>query len=450
MSTYSVIWAREVPAFERMYNEFYEKGYSRGSEDETPIYVMKKEHRFSPDLKVGHYIYGIKNCILGFSDVPQRFRTREFFLHVAHESDDDASRYVQAHIDEFDKDFFKDSIATSEYSISFDDNIFEWMPLEYIDEEMAMCAMFESYGRWTCDGWLFSIYKRKPEVLTREIFILSARCFSLSKDFAKKMIKMTPAKYRTREFYQALCYHSDDSVMELVPKKMLTNRFLLEVFSESHESIKCFTEEALEREVISKEHGKVKMWQLAVLEKAEAIRSIELNDERVEFFMALYDKDSFEYDLYFRERYRAYRREKNGITRRNNSSLEASCMMTLAVAMAGGGMDAAIDAGTKVAAGSVNREAQLPIKYRGQVPAEYSKKYDKDEYLLEIYKKYGIEIVDEADYYYYGAILPETVEVAREEYGYSLKCGNETILHYRDVGPFYDRDVDVDEIFVTL
>jgi hypothetical protein len=125
-------------------------------------------------------------------------------------------------------------------------------------------------------------------------------------------------------------------------------------------------------------------------------------------------------------------------------------MMTLAVAMAGGGMDAAIDAGTKVAAGSVNREAQLPIKYRGQVPAEYSKKYDKDEYLLEIYKKYGIEIVDEADYYYYGAILPETVEVAREEYGYSLKCGDETILHYRDVGPFYDRDVDVDEIFVTL
>ena len=123
--------------------------------------------------------------------------------------------------------------------------------------------------------------------------------------------------------------------------------------------------------------------------------------------------------------------------------------MMLAIAFGGGSINEAVDVGNKIATGSVDREAQLPIKYRGRVPDEYRKKFDKEEYLLEIYKKLGIEVLGEADAYYYDVILPEGITVERDG-DYVLKKGDEVLLHYRDVGNFWDRDVDVDEISITL
>ena len=444
----------QYPAYARMQRQFARKGYKRGVKDDTPIYTWPRERRRSSELlaelKVGHYINGIENNYIGLSDVPDQFRTREFFVHVAHKSSDDASRYVLAHIKQFGKQFFKDVIATSKYSIMFDDNIFEWMPLKYIDEEMAMCAMFKSMGEWSCYGWLFSIHKRKPEALTREIYILSARCFGVRDTFAKDLIDMTPKEYRTREFYLALCYSNHDPVMKFVPKRTLTNKFIMDAYNANRESIECFTEEALEREIETPRFGKRKVWQFAILDDAGAISRIAMNDERAEFFMSLYDKDSFEYDLYFKDRYKSYLRKKNGKAPRKDSITEASGMMALAIAMGGSSVNEAIDVGTKVATGSVNREAQLPIKFRGRVPAEYCKQFDREEFLLEIYKKLGIEVLGEADYYYYDVVLPEALKIVRENYGYALKEGDKSLLHYRDVGPFYDRDVDVDEVFVAL
>ena len=92
----------------------------------------------------------------------------------------------------------------------------------------------------------------------------------------------------------------------------------------------------------------------------------------------------------------------------------------------------------------------LPISFRNAVPKKYCKIYDKEEYLAEIYKKLNIEIIQEEDSYYYRVILPEKLSIVQDDFGYSLQKGEETLLHYYDRGPFYDRTVTVDMLYVTL
>ena len=85
------------------------------------------------------------------------------------------------------------------------------------------------------------------------------------------------------------------------------------------------------------------------------------------------------------------------------------------------------------------------------MPTKYAKIYDNEEYLTEIYKKCGIEILGEAGYYYYNVDLPDDIEVVIDERcRYLVKRGDDTILEYYDVGPFYDRSVYVDEIYISL
>lgn len=90
--------------------------------------------------------------------------------------------YVKAHIGEkFDRDFFKDHIVSDYYSIEFDENCFEYMPIEYIDEEMVSVAMLKAVNaryierRGDFDDWFYSVAKRKPNVLTQDFWTLGAR-----------------------------------------------------------------------------------------------------------------------------------------------------------------------------------------------------------------------------------------------------------------------------------
>lgn len=125
--------------------------------------------------------------------------------------------------------------------------------------------------------------------------------------------------------------------------------------------------------------------------------------------------------------------------------------MTLAGALSGMNYDSAIDLGTDIMNAVTDRQSMLPIHYANRVPTEYSKKYDKEEYLLEVYKKIGIQVLQEADHYYYSVILPENISIVRDDYGYCVKDSNgENLLHYYDRGPFYNRTVTVDKINVTL
>ena len=175
------------------------------------------------------------------------------------------------------------------------------------------------------------------------------------------------------------------------------------------------------------------------------------DDERVEFFLSMYDKDSPEYEYGFKEHYKRYLRKKNSTPEPKNDATELAGMMTLAGALLGMENDSAIDFGTAVMNTATDRQSMLPIHYDCRVPIEYSKKYDKEEYLLEIYKKIGIQVLQEADNYYYSVILPENISIVRDDYGYCINDSNgKTLIHYYDRGPFYDRTVTVDQIYVTL
>ena len=165
----------------------------------------------------------------------------------------------------------------------------------------------------------------------------------------------------------------------------------------------------------------------------------------------MYDKDSPEYEYGFKDHYKRYLREKNSTPEPKNDVTELAGMMTLAGALLGMESDSTIDFGNAVMNVATGRQSMIPIHYDRRVPIEYSKKYDKEEYLLEIYKKIGIQVLQEADGYYYSVILPENISIVRDDYGYCIKDSNgETLIHYYDRGPFYDRTVTVDQIYVTL
>lgn len=224
--------------------------------------------------------------------------------------------YVKEHIEKFDKQFFKDHIATDYYCLEFEDNDFEYMPLEFIDEEMVACAMFKSVDmryvdrRGDCKEWFYSVYRRKPEVLTQDLYILGARCFAAKRWGENKFLDITPEEYRTPEFYFALCLGNDTPVMEDIPENVLTTNFLVTLLNDSTENIRCFSEVALEREVPMTGRGNVKCWQAAVINDGYRISDIPLNDERVEFFLSIYDKDSSEYEYGFKDHYKRYLRKK--------------------------------------------------------------------------------------------------------------------------------------------
>jgi hypothetical protein len=224
--------------------------------------------------------------------------------------------YIEQHLDQFDRQFWKDATSADYYNILFKDhNIFDIMPDEYLDEEMAMCAMFAAIDmrycerRHECEGWFYTVHRRKPEILTREMYILGARCFAEKNCGKNEFLVITPEEYRTPEYWLALCLCNDTPVMTDVPAEMLTEDFLLGIFLSDKRTIRGFTEEALEREVVF-EGETVKMWQAAILYSGDTIRDISLNKERIKFFRSKYRKGSSEYKYAFERHYEAYLRKQ--------------------------------------------------------------------------------------------------------------------------------------------
>lgn len=447
----------ELQAYKRLTETFKEKGYSEGIEDKTPCYSWENRNRFGSELKPGHYVDAIGYGYVKLKDVPKEYRTRGFFLHSLSASYDDIVEYVKMHPEEFDRQFFKDHIATNYYSLEFENNDFEYMPLEFIDEELVMCAMLRAVNmrycdrRGDCDDWFYSVYRRKPEVLTQDMYILGARCFA-AKRGKNEFLDITPEEFRTEEYYFALCQMNNTPVMEDIPQSILTNNFLVKLVNDCIDNIRCFTDEALEREVPMKDHGVVKIWQAVIMNDGYQIGNIPLNDERIEYFLSMYDKDSGEYEVGFKSNYKRYLREKNSIPEPPDPIFGFVSQIVISGAKSGMGVEAALDLGTAVAKSSIGIQTRLPIFSSFRVPKVYSKKYDKEEYLVEIYKKLGIQVLQEADYYYYNVVLPENLSIVDNNYGYGVKdlSNDEILIHYYDRGPFYDRTVTVDEINVTL
>ena len=438
---------KELPAYKRLVKQFNKKGYTKG--------IGQWKSRSIAPGTAGYYVDKVQKRSVRIEDIPGDL-LKDVLLWTASGCYEEVYDYIQQHLDEFDRQFWKDITSADYYNIEFDNhNVFDIMPDEYLDEEMAMCAMFAAIDmrycerRGECDGWFYTVYRRKPEILTHEMYILGARCFAARYDDGNKFLDITPEKYRTREYWLALCLCNRTPAMVDVPADILTEHFLMGIYLSDNDTLEGFTEEALERDVVYKKKT-VKMWQAAILHSGYSIRDIPLNEERIAFFRSNYDKDSGEYEYGFKGHYEAYLRKQNNTPAPGYSSDLLASTLALGIAMSSGSGDKGLDESSEAMKSMRKTQTSLPIRYNQMVPDEYCKTYDTEEYLQEIYKKLGIRVLGKQDYYFYSVELPDTLTIVDDKYGRCVKEGDKTLLHFCDDGSFYDRSVYVDEINVTL
>lgn len=103
----------ELQAYKRLEEMFEQKGYSQGIKDNMPIYCWDNVQCIPDNLTPGHYVDAYRYGKIKFKDIPDEYRTREFFLHALSGAYVDIVEYVKAHPAKFDKQFFKDHIATN-------------------------------------------------------------------------------------------------------------------------------------------------------------------------------------------------------------------------------------------------------------------------------------------------------------------------------------------------
>lgn len=415
----------------------------------------------TPEVCTGLMDYG--KC--RFSDVPEFSRTRQFF--IANFTDDDVNDYIKNHITDFDRQFFKDLIASNEYATHFDNNCFSIMPLEYIDEEMCSLAIVGSLD-WSNDNWFYSVYKRKPEALTEDLWKLGARLYSRLSGQKNKFLDVTPEKYKDEEYYREMCscnYNcgmelSDNKgkIMDSIPQEIITPEFLVDLLSSSMDNVARFNEKALETELIYTEEGKIifeRVWQFVVRLKGDTIRNIDLNDERIEYFLSHYDKDSSEYIWSFKNKYKEYKKRKTDAEalKRTEQRIQNNAKNTAFMALFGASIYSMTGEDTSKAIDDVTNATKnigsgfLPIRYEGIIPQELRKKYDSEEYLEMLYKMLGIEIVEEYDNLFYRVNLPEGWTNENNGYCNNVKDsdGNIVIEYFYD-SKFYDRDAYVSTV----
>lgn len=460
----------DLEAYYSLLNTFWERGYSIGDEDEMPELDDYEYLKCKRESTAG-YVYLFNKNIIKLENIPEKYLTRKFFLHVNNLKD--VEKYINSHRKKFNKRFYKNRIETVDYVHKED---FEVIPLDLIDEELAMCAMLKSIREDFISSidWFYTVAKRKPEVLSKELYILAAACLQKECD-VKKIIDILPKEYLTSEFYFAICLGKGKDMLKCVPKEFLTTEFLIKMLNFDMNKIGDFSEEILEREVANPEDSipklqietiikdikqkgislkKLKIWQIAIIIKGDLIKEIDLNEERIKFFLSIYDKDSLEYEYGLKRNYKEYLRETDPskcIPIRARNDAKMSGMIALSSLMSGKDIESAITDGNDVMNMLTDHKTLLPIKYAYSVPEKYCKKYDKEEYLLEIYKKLGIKVIEEISPYYYNVILPNNYCIDEDGYGCTLKDQNgKSLIHYYDRGPFYDRSVKVDKIFVTL
>lgn len=307
----------DLPAYKRI-NEKFETGeFEQGTKSALTIYLYDKSTDKN-SLTPGHFVSAISYCKIHFSDIPEQYLTRDFFVNALSSVHKDVVNYVKANLGtKFDRSFFKDYIATNKYALEFEENCFEYMPLDYIDEEMVSCAMLAALKnryaerRGDFDDWFYSVARRKPEVLTQDFWTLGARLFAMRKQGKNRFLSLTPEHYKTREYYFAMCLENDSPVMEDFPEEVITTDFLFAVISSGTKNIRTFSAQALEREApLQGKFKKLKFWQAAILLDGFVIKDIPLNDERVAFFLEHYDENSGEYCYSFRDAYKRYLKNK--------------------------------------------------------------------------------------------------------------------------------------------
>ena len=197
------------------------------------------------------------------------------------------------------------------------------------------------------------------------------------------------------------------------------------------------------------------IWQFVVKLNGNLIRNIKLNDERIEYFLKHYDKDSGEYNSAFKDKYKEYKKKKENpkayaekLARIENYYKNTAKLILLgeyANALNGEQPAQAIDDMAKATRNV--KQTFLPIKYEKRVPAELCKEYDSEEYLELMYKLLGIEIIEEYDDLFYRVNMPEKWTVTNKGYWNYVKDKDAAdIITYFYNSLIYDRDAYVRSI----
>lgn len=279
----------------RILEKFSDNGpFTWGKKYDTPIYACGKKETIPMDDKaLGKYIYKINNYG-GFSiyDVPESLISEEFFINTFVSS----YKYIENNIGEFDRNFFKSLIMSDEYSLSLYNNCFEIMPLEYIDEEMVSLAILFGTSR-DCFEWLFTVCRRKPQVISEDVWKLAAKLYGGI--IALDLLEIVPKQYKDKEWYlellECLEYDKDNLekgkvLMDYVPKEYITSDFLLKIIDDTPMNVEKFNEYALEIEtepeieldedgtIVKKEP--IKIWQYLLNIDLNLITKMNPNNER--------------------------------------------------------------------------------------------------------------------------------------------------------------------------
>ena len=422
--------------YNRVLNKFGDGGpFTFGKNYKTAMYSYTNGEVIQMDhMALGKYIDAICYEKLSLNDVPEELRTEEFFINTFYYTYD----FIKNNIKDFDRNFFKDLIMTNRHSLIFKENCFEIMPIEYIDEEMVSLAILCGTD-WSSKQWLLTVNERKPEVLNEDLWKLAARLYGC-RSFLK-ILNITPKEYQDKEWYQELfkcnykngyscdgrdtCMNNSDNtvLMDYVPKEILTPEFLIELLNDDFSNIARFSNYALDTEIsirgdIDDKPIKKKIWQYVIEKNGSLIELIDLNDERVDFFKSLYDKDSSEY-YGFKYQYRDWKNSQKKKKNNNNNDLGLVLLDAMVYSIEGENPIKAIDDEVK-RKNDIMRKSQdlLPIFYTGSVPNEYKKEYDSEEYLQMIYEKCGIKIIEEYNYLLYKVELPDGFKIK-----YDGNCG---------------------------
>ncbi len=451
--------------YNRLLAKFNDNGpFTFGNDYHTTIYRYNEGESIPMDYRaLGKYIDAIRYEKLSLHDVPESLRTGEFFANTFYYTYD----YIKNNIERFDRNFFKNLIMTDSGSLAFNRNCFEIMPIEYIDEEMVSLAILCGTN-WSANEWLLTVVKKKPQVISEDVWKLAARLYG-GRTFSD-ILAITPKEYQDTEWYQELfkCRYnygarcdsrdtylnSNDTtvLMDYVPKEVLTPEFLIELLKDDPQNIARFSEYALETEIsigLDKDNKpiKKKIWQFVIENNGHLITSISLNEERIAYFKSLYDKDSSEY-LSFRYHYRNWKRSQHPPKPSNNTDLGLLLTEAMIYAIEGDDPYKAIDNEVnRNRADMQKRTDLLPIFYQGTVPREYKKKYDSEEYLQMVYERYGIKVLEEYDYLLYKVELPEGFKIEYDGYYGVVKDNNGMeIIFFRRYDKFYERDASVTAI----
>ena len=271
-----------------------------------------------------------------FEDVPEKSRSREFFLNTF--TDRDVFNHIKNNISSFDKEFFKDLLVTNPLSLVSKNNCFLIMPLEYIDEEMCSLAFIQATD-WGDFEWFYSVVQRKPNILTADHWKLAARFYARLTAEGNKILEMTPDEFKDEEYFKEMCRcdynnghplrNNKGRIMNSVPKNILSPKFIFDLMEEDLNNVCRFSDEALETCYINILLQPEKVWRCVLRLDGHLIRYIPLNPERIEFFLSLYNEESAEYQNSFIDVYTEYKKELIGTSDEPGSTEQGSASKLL-------------------------------------------------------------------------------------------------------------------------